>query len=242
MNISTKNKPQKTSKQAIPNYFSLDTKNTDLGSMKSTTYEAKSTTPNPIEATPRRKRTVKAAIKYLTEEVSLRGKSKKEAFERIENAPQPMSEAKRIAKGAKRDKLGMTGRGQVKKAEINKLYQTVLKKVGCLYPSDPHAMLLDRIDDLFHEGDLIRQQFLKMSVELMGMLKGVQKVKIDPSIYNYREPTRQGPSMGQRKDAEFNDMWDRLSKKPAWEGWYGDIPDFLDRRPPHKRAKFKELT
>ena len=197
-------------------------------------YESKSTTPN----TRQRQRTVKAAIKYLFDEVSLRGDPKKDAVNRIGNAAQPMSEAKRIAEKVKRDKLGVSSRGQVKKSEVDALYDTMTKKVGCLHPSDPHLRLWEKIDDLYAEGDLTRKLFINMSVALMGMLKGVKKEKFVPA-YSYYEPSND-LSMGQRKDAEQKALLYTATKLARSESDQATdrvtkIPMFLDRRKPKTR-------
>jgi hypothetical protein len=216
-NLGVKNQP----KHALRYHPSQHTKYAILRSMKSMTYETKSTTPN----TRQRQRTVKTAIQFFKDEVSLRGNAKKDAIECIENAAQPMTEAKRIVKKTKRDSLGVKSRGEVEKSEVDNLYSAMMKKAGCLFPSDPHAMLFYRIDDLFLEGDLTREQFIKMSVAIMEMLKGLVKNKNVPD-YSFREPTT-GLSMGARKEAEQKAL---IARSVDRGKTITELPAFLDRR------------
>ena len=122
------------------------------------------------ELAPRRLRTLTAALDII-KPLKLRGKKLQEAEERIFNAKQPKAEAKRLVKYHEREKSKRNTplETEVDLSDAQELRVKLIRKLGCLYRSDPQAMLLGKIELKIADGTMTKASFQKLTAAALKM-------------------------------------------------------------------------
>lgn len=117
------------------------------------------------------RRTRIAALDYLLGKVSLRGQKRLDAEERIFSSKQPMVDAKRLVKLFEREKAGNSVNidEKVDFSNVQALRVKIIRKIGFVYPSDAHSMLLNRMDEEIAAGTMTKERFLLTAASLSKM-------------------------------------------------------------------------
>ena len=117
-----------------------------------------------------RKRTL-AAAKDMILPLKLRGQNLHNAEYRIFSANQPKAEARRILnyQRGERAKRAMPVVAEVDFSDLQELRVKLIRKINYLYPSDPQALVLNRMEKEIAQGTMTEKQFKQLTTEVLDM-------------------------------------------------------------------------